>query len=155
MKLFGFLILFVLVVGCSSVQPVYYIDGDAFDTTGVHKRLVASAARKASLTDIVMHIDDFSVDQYRSTIVPVVMIAPRYPVENAKQGTVGWVIVEYTIDHSGKPVDVVVIENSGTDVFNSSAISAASKALYFPPIVGENIVAVKGVRKKFTFQLEE
>lgn len=52
---------------------------------------------------------------------PVVRIEPKYPIEAAKQGVEGSVVLKYNVDKSGKVADVIVLKSVPEKVFDKSA----------------------------------
>lgn len=86
--------------------------------------------------------------------LPLVKVAPIYPREAAQQGLEGWVIVEYTVNENGKPVDISVFDESPEAVFTETSIAAARQFVYKPLIVDGKIVKAQGVRNLFTYRLQ-
>jgi bla regulator protein blaR1 len=86
--------------------------------------------------------------------LPIVRVAPRYPVQAAEQRLEGWVIVEFTVTETGQVDDVVIVESTDP-VFHQSAIDAASRFRYQPRMIDGEPVRVPGVRNMFTYALEE
>jgi TonB family protein len=85
--------------------------------------------------------------------LPIVRVAPVYPVRAAQQRLEGHVIVEFTVTENGTVADVAVVESSDS-VFEQSAIDAALRFRYRPRIVNGEAVRVPGVRNVFTYRLE-
>lgn len=85
--------------------------------------------------------------------LPIVRVAPVYPVRAQQRGLEGHVIVEFTVTRTGSVRDVVVIESSSS-VFERAAIEAALKFRYRPRVVDGEPIEVPGVRNLFTFVLE-
>jgi len=57
---------------------------------------------------------------------------PRYPAEEARNFTEGWVQVSMMVDPSGKPFEVSVEASSGNKDFEEEAVRAVKGATYFP-----------------------
>lgn len=85
--------------------------------------------------------------------LPIVKVAPVFPVLAASRGLEGYVVLEYTITPSGSVQDVVVVESSD-DIFEESAIHAISRFKYKPRIVEGQPVHVHRVRTKVNFKIE-
>jgi periplasmic protein TonB len=90
-----------------------------------------------------------------SDYIPVLKVAPIYPQRAANRNIEGYVVVEYTISNSGQVINVKVVEAKPKGVFDKSAIEAAKRFKYKPRKVEGKNVAVKGVKNKFTFVLED
>jgi periplasmic protein TonB len=84
--------------------------------------------------------------------LPVVKVAPVYPMRALQRRLEGYVIVEFAVTASGSVRDVVVVESSET-VFEEAAIEAARKFRYKPRVVNGEAVEVTGVQNKITFKL--
>jgi protein TonB len=84
--------------------------------------------------------------------LPVVKVAPVYPMRALQRRLEGYVVVEFVVTASGNVRDVVVVESS-EPVFEQAAIDAAMKFRYKPRIVDGEPVAVAGVQNRITFKL--
>jgi periplasmic protein TonB len=84
--------------------------------------------------------------------LPVVKVAPVYPMRALQRRLEGWVVVEFVVTASGSVRDVVVVESS-EPMFEQAAIDAAMKFRYKPRIVDGEPVAVAGVQNRITFKL--
>jgi protein TonB len=85
--------------------------------------------------------------------VPLVKVAPRYPIRAAQRRLEGYVIVEFVVTTSGAVRDVRVIEST-SELFEEAAIEAASKFKYKPRVVDGQPIEVSGVKNKITFKLD-
>ncbi len=84
----------------------------------------------------------------------VMTVQPVYPAVAIQRGIEGYAIVEFDVLGDGKVVNIRVIESTSS-LFNKSAIQAAAR-LKFKPGVRDGIpYATTGLRKKFTFELEQ
>lgn len=84
--------------------------------------------------------------------LPVVKVAPVYPMRALQRRLEGYVIVEFAVTASGSVRDVVVVESS-EPIFEEAAIEAAQKFRYKPRVVNGEAVEVTGVQNKITFKL--
>jgi TonB family protein len=82
--------------------------------------------------------------------LPVSKAAPVYPPEAVEAGLEGYVIVEFTVEASGRTADARVVTSSNT-IFDEAALDAASRFLYLPRVAGGTAMDVPGVRNKITF----
>ena len=87
--------------------------------------------------------------------LPIVKIAPAYPISALNRGIEGYCTVEYTVTAAGTVKDVVVIDADPKGVFDKVSIEAALKFKYKPRVVNGEPIAVAGVRNIFRYTLEE
>ncbi|MCP3429096.1 energy transducer TonB [Opacimonas viscosa] len=66
---------------------------------------------------------------------PIVRIEPKYPVQAARDGKEGYVILSFTINEVGGVTDVVVLEANPKRIFDREAKRALRKWKYKPKIV--------------------
>ena len=86
---------------------------------------------------------------------PIFTVAPIYPRHVFQLELEGWVIVEFEVTETGNVENVVVIDAEPKGVFDSAARKAAEKFRFRPRVVNEQPIRVKGVKYKFTFELED
>jgi len=75
------------------------------------------------------------VSKYLSTIKvpePMERVAPKYPIEAARQRREGWTILSFVVDEKGDVSDVLVNESSGSTDFDRASLKAVSKWKYQP-----------------------
>lgn len=87
--------------------------------------------------------------------LPIVKVAPVYPRRALTRGLEGYVLLEFTVTHTGAVRDPVVIEADPPNVFERAAIRAALKFKYKPKVVNGEAIEVAGVRNLISFKLEE
>jgi len=108
--------------------------------------------------NISNHLDikgGLGFDQIDGDYLPLVKVAPAYPRRALRRGLEGWVIVEFTVDSTGKVVQPVVIESEPNNVFDNAAIKAVLRFKYKPRVVNDKPVEVAGVQHKISFQLQK
>ncbi len=86
--------------------------------------------------------------------LPIVKIAPAYPMAARNRGIEGHCLVEYTVTSAGTVIDVIVIESEPRGLFDRASIEAAQKFKYRPRVVNGEPISVRGVRNLFRFILE-
>lgn len=88
--------------------------------------------------------------------IPQVVYAekPLYPEIARRSGMEGWVWVKILVDKTGKPRKVVVIKDSGSEIFNEEATKAAMKYQFTPAIMNSGPVQV-WVAIRFNFKLTD
>lgn len=85
--------------------------------------------------------------------LPIVKVAPVYPMRALQRRLEGYVVVEFVVTASGNVRDVTVVESSET-LFEQAAIDAATKFRYKPRVVDGEPVEVVGVQNRITFKLD-
>lgn len=85
---------------------------------------------------------------------PLVKKAPLYPSNAARQGSTGYVIVEYEVDEMGFVRNPKAVDNEGHPSMIKASIQAAKEFRYAPAFVDGKPVVTSGVRNKFTFSLD-
>jgi protein TonB len=84
--------------------------------------------------------------------LPIVKVAPVYPMRAIQRRVEGYVIVEFVVTASGAVTDVTVVESSAP-IFEQAAIEAAQKFKYKPRVVDGVAIEVSGVQNRITFKL--
>src|SRR5690606_6142773 len=90
--------------------------------------------------------------------VPVVKYAPVYPARAAAAKAGGYVIVEFTVDETGR-VEVPIVVESYSDKgkgewFHDAALEAVRKFRYIPRYVDGVPTSTPGVRNRITFVID-
>ncbi|XOV86740.1 MAG: energy transducer TonB [Pseudomonadota bacterium] len=100
--------------------------------------------------------------------LPIVKVQPMYPTTARVRGEEGWVVLQFTVDETGRVRDPVVIDHCAhvvpegkreecwdqpSKVFDSAAINATKKFKFKPKVQDGVAVATYNVRHKFTFEL--
>ena len=88
-------------------------------------------------------------------LIPIVDMQPVYPRRAVSGNIEGFVVVEFTVTSSGTTDAIRVIDAEPENVFNRSAIKAASKSKYRPRIVEGKAVKVPGMRRMYSFELKD
>ncbi len=90
-------------------------------------------------------------------MIPLHTEIARYPTVAAEEGIEGWVQVRFTVSADGAvPRDSIsIVEAQPADVFNASAIAAASRFRFSPRIVGGETVDVPNVQYVFRYRLND
>lgn len=79
---------------------------------------------------------------------------PKYPIEAARNGQEGWVLLNYAVNQQGKVEEVVVVDSSGNQYFEKNARKAVKKWRYEPAKKnGETVYACQNlVRLDYTLE---
>lgn len=87
--------------------------------------------------------------------LPIVKVAPAYPIKAAAMSIEGECIVEFTVTTTGATKDVVTVPERCPKVFARSSVAAARKFKYKPRIVDGEPIEVPNVRNKFDYFLDK
>ncbi|MFT6268024.1 MAG: protein TonB [Alphaproteobacteria bacterium] len=87
--------------------------------------------------------------------LPIVKVAPAYPIKAAIEGTEGNCAVEFTVTNSGATKDVSVVDDMCPSIFAKASINAAKKFKYKPRIVNGEAIEVHNVRNIFQYTLQD
>lgn len=68
-------------------------------------------------------------------VIPLMRIAPQYPMRAAMRRIEGWVRVEFIIAENGTVKDVEVVESSPSGVFDRAAVDAILKWKFKPKLL--------------------
>lgn len=68
-------------------------------------------------------------------VVALLKVEPDYPRQAARQGTEGWVKLEFTVLEDGTVTDVKVLDANPKRIFNKSAIRAIQRWKFKPRLV--------------------
>jgi protein TonB len=89
-----------------------------------------------------------------TNIVPLVRVAPQYPMRAQQRGIEGWVEVSFTISTAGTVKNPRVVAYHPSTIFNRAALRAIRKWKYNPKIEdGKPVEQSDTVR--LTFELED
>ena len=84
---------------------------------------------------------------------PIVRIEPKYPIQAARDGKEGYVILSFTINKIGGVEDVKVLEAQPKRVFNKEAKRALRKWKYKPKIVEGKPLRQPGLTVQLDFKM--
>jgi len=56
--------------------------------------------------------------------------APRFPIAAIKKNLEGWVVVDFSLNQSGYPIDMKVVDSSPEGYFENSAIESISSCRF-------------------------
>ena len=114
----------------------------------------ASVSVPVAPVEVEMAVAGLGLAASDGEYVPIVKIAPAYPIAAQTRGIEGYCIVEYTVTEAGSVKDVVVIEAEPKRIFDKASIEAALKFKYRPRVVNGEPIEVRGVRNIFRYKLE-
>lgn len=85
---------------------------------------------------------------------PIVRIEPKYPVQAARDGINGYVVMRFSIMEDGTVDEVEVIEAEPKRVFDKEAIRALKRWKYQPKIENGKALKQTGQKVRLDFNLE-
>ncbi|MAZ25175.1 MAG: hypothetical protein CMK41_05275 [Porticoccaceae bacterium] len=89
-----------------------------------------------------------------SDFYPIFIPKPDYPDRARRNGTEGYVILELTVNETGNPINISVLEeNPEKSGFGKEAKEAANGLRYIPKVINGKALEVKGVLYKYTFNM--
>ncbi len=86
---------------------------------------------------------------------PIVRIPPQYPQSALSKGTQGWVLLEFTITHTGTVENIQVVDAEPARIFNRAAIRAIKRWKYQPKIANGKAVPQQNMREIFRFEIQD
>ncbi|WP_162063010.1 energy transducer TonB [Vibrio taketomensis] len=93
---------------------------------------------------------DFGVNQQ---VMPLYRVEPRYPAKALRRGTEGYVVLKFTIDPTGRPIDVEVLDANPRRMFEKEAVRALKKWKYQPKVENGSALAQVGQTVRLEFKL--
>ncbi|MGD8120272.1 energy transducer TonB [Vibrio sp. TRT 2004] len=93
---------------------------------------------------------DFGVNQQA---MPLYRVEPRYPSQAAKRRIEGYVVIKFTIDPTGRPTDLEVLDAKPKRTFEREAIAALKKWKYQPKIVDGKALSQFGQTATVEFKI--
>jgi protein TonB len=86
--------------------------------------------------------------------LPIVKVAPAYPIKAAAESVEGECTVEYTVTVTGATKDIKIVPGLCERVFFRASIAAAKKFKYKPRVINGEAIEVPNVKNRFEFTLE-
>jgi TonB family protein len=121
--------------------------------------LINSTSLKLSFSFDILETGDTFSSEFEITasnvVLPIVRIEPKYPGQAARDGTEGWVRLQFTVNEVGGVEDVVVIEANPKRVFDREARRALGKWKFKPQIIDGVAVKIFGLSVLFEFNLQK
>ncbi len=93
---------------------------------------------------------DFGVNQQA---MPITRVEPVYPARAQKRRIEGYVSLRFTIDKTGRPTDIEVVDSEPKRIFDREAVRALGKWKYQPQIIDGKAVEQPGQTVKVEFKL--
>nr|WP_170883596.1 energy transducer TonB [Vibrio ostreicida] len=118
--------------------------------SSIPKTSLALNTNVQGLSIIAPTFGDFNVSQQ---VLPLYRVEPRYPTKAKKRRVEGYVVLVFTIDPTGKPVDIQISDASPKRMFEREAITALKKWRYQPKLVDGVAVSQVGRSARVEFKL--
>lgn len=103
--------------------------------------------------DVEMGGTDIAIAASDSDVIPIVRVAPQYPLRASERGIEGWVEVEFTISKTGTVKNPMVLNSNPSSIFDREALKAIRKWKYQPKIEDGEAVERPGVKVRLKFDL--
>ena len=104
--------------------------------------------------EVDMAVEGLGLAASDGDYLPMVKIAPAYPMSALSRRIEGYCVVEYTVTPTGTVKDVTVVDAEPRGIFDKASIQAALKFKYRPRVVNGEPIEVRGVRNIFHYKLE-
>ncbi|MDH5916691.1 energy transducer TonB [Vibrio splendidus] len=106
-----------------------------------------------SVDGLAINAPTFSDFGSNQQAMPLYRVEPRYPAKALKRGAEGHVIMSFTIDETGRPIDIQVTDANPRRMFEREAMRALKKWKYQPKVVDGKAIAQVGQTVKLDFKL--
>lgn len=126
------------------------------NVTPVSKMLPISAlGLQTALEGIAVSAPNLKDTLGHQQALPLYRATPRYPTKALKRKVEGYVVMRFSIDKTGRPKDIEVIESKPPRMFEREAIRALKKWKYQPKIDNGVSVEQLGQTAKVEFKLAQ
>ncbi|WP_342608680.1 energy transducer TonB [Vibrio tritonius] len=85
--------------------------------------------------------------------MPLYRVEPQYPMRALKRNIEGYVVMSFTIDETGRPIDIQVVEANPRHMFEREARRALKSWKYQPKVADGKAVTQPGQTVKLEFKL--
>ena len=106
-----------------------------------------------SIDGLAINAPTFSDFGTNQQAMPLYRVEPRYPAKALKRGAEGYVIMSFTIDETGRPIDIQVTEANPRRMFEREAMRALKKWKYQPKVIDGKAIAQLGQTVRLEFKL--
>lgn len=87
--------------------------------------------------------------------LPLYRMRPTYPINARRYNRGGWVLLSFTVNEKGYPVDPIVIDSEGDEVFHRASKDAILASRFAPKFIDGEPVITEDVRYKYNFGIVE
>ncbi|MBW3698118.1 energy transducer TonB [Vibrio sp. T187] len=114
---------------------------------------IPSLGLDTSIDGLAINAPTFSDFGANQQAMPLYRVEPRYPAKALKRGAEGYVVMQFTIDETGRPVDVEVLEANPRRMFEREAVRALKKWKYQPKVIDGKSIAQLNQTVRLEFKL--
>ncbi|WP_203342664.1 energy transducer TonB [Vibrio diabolicus] len=114
---------------------------------------VSALGLNTALEGIAIRAPNLKGTMGNQQALPLYRVDPRYPSKALKRRVEGYVIMRFTIDATGRPKDIEVIEAEPERMFEREAIRALKKWKYQPKVEDGVSIEQFGQTAKVEFKL--
>lgn len=86
---------------------------------------------------------------------PVVRMAPKYPIQAAREGIEGWVKLSFSISKTGSVINASVLDAQPKRVFDAAAIKALKKWKYKAKVDNGQAIEQHGLTIQLDFKIDK
>ncbi|MBE0363821.1 periplasmic protein TonB [Pseudoalteromonas ulvae UL12] len=86
---------------------------------------------------------------------PVVRMAPKYPIQAAREGIEGWVKLSFSISKTGSVINASVLDAQPKRVFDAAAIKALKKWKYKTKVDNGQAIEQHGLTIQLDFKIDK
>lgn len=86
---------------------------------------------------------------------PIVRMAPKYPVQAAREGLEGWVKLSFAISTTGSVINATVLESQPKRIFDTEAIRALRKWKYKAKVENGRAIEQHGLTIQLDFKIDK
>ncbi len=114
---------------------------------------VPSLGLDTAINGIAINAPTFGDIGANQQAMPLHRVEPTYPARALQRGIEGYVVMSFTIDETGQPTDIEVLEAEPKRVFEREAMRALRNWKYQPKLVDGKAVTQPGQSVKLEFKL--
>ncbi len=114
---------------------------------------VPSLGLDTSINGIAINAPTFGDFGANQQAMPLHRVEPSYPSRALKRGIEGYVVMSFTIDETGRPTDIEVVEAQPKRMFERDAMRALRNWKYQPKLMDGKAVTQTGQSVKLEFRL--
>ena len=105
--------------------------------------------------NVAVDVGGIGINSGDGEYLPIVKIAPSYPIAAMSKGLEGTCTVVYPVTTTGATKDIRVLDGQCPRVFARASIQAAKKFKYKPRQEDGKLIEVPNVKNMFLFELDE
>ena len=105
--------------------------------------------------NVAVDVGGIGINSGDGEYLPIVKIAPSYPIAAMSKGLEGACTVVYTVTTTGATKDIRVLDGQCPRVFARASIQAAKKFKYKPRQEDGKLIEVPNVKNMFLFELDQ